>query len=166
MGHDTVEIKRRAKRWLDRNFSCQAGFEFLSSRRRSSSAPGMTFVFSVCRLVSRRCHSISALHGLYLSPSQNRTNGFPISGSSFNHAAVQKGSGSRARAPGASPPAVGLGGTRPRYTTGVSSADSAICTAPDVSEAYTADSSLRCPSSHRSSDAPAPASWPAEAGRP
>src|SRR5215510_13931666 len=100
--------------------------DILSSRLRSSGAIGVTFVFSVCRLVSRRCHSISAIHWLYLSPSQNRTNGFPISGSSFNHSAVQKGSGSRARVPGASPPAVGLGGTRPRYTTCVGSVDSAI----------------------------------------
>src|SRR5262245_600776 len=43
---------------------------FLSSRMRPSSAPGMTFVFSVCRLVSRRCHTISALHQLRRSPSQ------------------------------------------------------------------------------------------------
>ena len=67
--------------------------EFLSSRKRPSSAIGMTFVFSVCRLVSRRCHSISALHRLCLKPSQNRTKGFSLSGSSFNHSASQKGSG-------------------------------------------------------------------------
>ena len=30
----------------------------------------MTFVFSVCRLVSRRCHMISAIHQLCLKPSQ------------------------------------------------------------------------------------------------
>ena len=93
MGHGTVEIKTRSTRWLDRNFSCQATFEFLSSRLRSSGAVGVTFVFSVCRLVSRRCHSISPIHQLCLSPSQNRTNGFPISGSSFNRSALQKGSG-------------------------------------------------------------------------
>jgi hypothetical protein len=28
MGHDTAEIKTRSTRWLDRNYSCQAGFEF------------------------------------------------------------------------------------------------------------------------------------------
>jgi hypothetical protein len=28
MGHGTGEIKTRGKRWLDRNFSCQARFEF------------------------------------------------------------------------------------------------------------------------------------------
>jgi len=28
MGHGTVEIKTRGKRWLDRNVSCQARFEF------------------------------------------------------------------------------------------------------------------------------------------
>ena len=65
-------------------------FELLSSRMRPSSAIGMTFVFSVCRLVSRRCHSISALHRLCLKPSQNRTSGFPTSGSSFKHSAWQK----------------------------------------------------------------------------
>ena len=64
-----------------------------SSRMRPSSAPGMMFVFSVCRLVSRRCHNISAIHQLCLKPSQNRTSGFPTSGSSFNHSALQKGSG-------------------------------------------------------------------------
>ena len=58
---------------------------------RPSSATGMTFVFSVCRLVSRRCHNISAIHQLCLTPSQNRTSGFPISGSSFNRSALQKG---------------------------------------------------------------------------
>src|SRR6266436_7179605 len=67
--------------------------EFLSSRKRPSSAIGMTFVFSVCRLVSRRCHNISAIHQLRLKPSQNRTSGLPTSGSSFNHSALQKGSG-------------------------------------------------------------------------
>jgi hypothetical protein len=67
--------------------------EILSSRMRPSSAPGMTFVFSVCRLVSRRCHTISAIHQLRLKPSQNRTSGLPTSGSSFNHSAWQKGSG-------------------------------------------------------------------------
>jgi hypothetical protein len=68
-------------------------FILLSSRMRTPSAPGMMFVFSVYRLVSRRCHNISAIHQLCLIPSQNRTNGFPIYGSSFNHAAGQKGSG-------------------------------------------------------------------------
>lgn len=65
----------------------------LSSRMRPSSAIGMTFVFSVCRLVSRRCHTISAIHRLCLKPSQNRTKGFSLSGSSFNRSASQKGSG-------------------------------------------------------------------------
>jgi hypothetical protein len=37
---------------------------------RPSSATGMTFVFSVYRLVSRRCHMISAIHQLCLQPSQ------------------------------------------------------------------------------------------------
>ena len=117
----------------------------LSSRLRSSGAVGVTFVFSVCRLVSRRCHSISPIHQLYLSPSQNRTNGFPLSGSSFNHSAWQKGSGGRECVPGASPHAAELGGGRSRYTTGVGCVDSAICTARGASDAYTADSSRRCP---------------------
>ena len=65
----------------------------LSSRMRPSSAPGMMFVFSVCRLVSRRCHNISAIPQLCPRPSQNRTKGFPPSGSSFNHSTSQKGSG-------------------------------------------------------------------------
>ena len=43
------------------------------------------FVFSVCHLVSRWCHNIFAIHQSYLSPSQNRTSGFPTSGSSFKH---------------------------------------------------------------------------------
>ncbi len=43
------------------------------------------FVFSVIRLVSRRCHNISAIHQLYPSPSQNRTSSFPTSGSSLKH---------------------------------------------------------------------------------
>ena len=46
------------------------------------------FVFSVCRLVSRRCHDISAIHQLRPSPSQNRTSRFPTSGSSLKHSAV------------------------------------------------------------------------------
>ena len=66
---------------------------YLSSRLRPSDAVGMRFVFSVCRLVSRRCHSISAIHQLCLSPSQNRTKGFPLYGSSLNRSASQKGSG-------------------------------------------------------------------------
>jgi hypothetical protein len=37
----------------------------------------MRFVFSVCRLVSRRCHNISSILKLHSSPSQNRTSGFP-----------------------------------------------------------------------------------------
>jgi hypothetical protein len=65
----------------------------LSSRMRPPSATGMTFVFSVCRLVSRRCHNISAIHQLCPRPSQNRTKGFPLSGSSLNPSALQKGSG-------------------------------------------------------------------------
>ncbi len=40
-----------------------------------------------CRLVSRRCHNISAIHQLHPSPSQNRTSGFPTSGSSLKHSA-------------------------------------------------------------------------------
>src|SRR5215471_7641337 len=97
-----------------RNFNDVETAEILSSRMRPSSAPGMTFVFSVCRLVSRRCHTISAIHQLRLKPSQNRTNGFPISGSSFNHSAVQKGSDGLERVPGASPHAAGHGGSHPR----------------------------------------------------
>ena len=36
------------------------------------------FVFSVGRLLSRRCHSISSIPRLHSCPSQNRTSGFPI----------------------------------------------------------------------------------------
>src|SRR5713101_4508492 len=36
MGHGTVEIKTRSTRWLDRNFSCQAGFEFFDYTRSPS----------------------------------------------------------------------------------------------------------------------------------
>jgi len=35
-------------------------------------------VFSVCRLLSRRCHNISSIYQSYSCPSQNRTSGFPI----------------------------------------------------------------------------------------
>jgi hypothetical protein len=35
-------------------------------------------VFSVCRLLSRRCHHISSIPQLNSCPSQNRTSGFPI----------------------------------------------------------------------------------------
>jgi hypothetical protein len=35
-------------------------------------------VFSVCRLLSRRCHIISSIYQSYSCPSQNRTSGFPI----------------------------------------------------------------------------------------
>jgi hypothetical protein len=98
-------------------------FQYLSSRMRPSSATGMTFVFSVYRLVSRRCHMISAIHQLCLKPSQNRTSRFPTSGSSFNRSAVQKGSGSLALAPGAIPHASEPAESLPRYTTCVGSAD-------------------------------------------
>jgi len=40
------------------------------------------FVFSVCRLVSRRCHNIPAIHQLYPSPSQNRACAINAHGSS------------------------------------------------------------------------------------
>ncbi len=43
--------------------------------------------FLCCHLVSRWCHNISAIHQLYPSPSQNRTSGFPTSGSSLKHSA-------------------------------------------------------------------------------
>src|SRR4029077_14477523 len=108
------------------NFNGVETADLLSSRLRSSGTVGVKFVFSVCRLVSRRCHSISALHQLCLSPSQNRTNGFPISGSSFNRSASQKGSGGRECVPGASPHAEELGGGHSRYTTCVGCVDSAI----------------------------------------
>jgi hypothetical protein len=67
--------------------------EDLSRRRRPSSTIGMTVVFSVCRLVFRRCHTIPALHQWRLTPSQHRTKGFSLSGSSCNRSASQKGSG-------------------------------------------------------------------------
>ena len=41
--------------------------------------------FLCSHLVSRWCHNISAIHQLYPSPSQNRTSGFPTSGSSLKH---------------------------------------------------------------------------------
>jgi hypothetical protein len=77
-------------------------FGFCRVEMRPSSATGMKFVFSVCRLVSRRCHNISAIHQLCLTPSQNRTSSFPTSGSSFNLSALQKGSDLLEFAPGAS----------------------------------------------------------------
>ena len=40
MGHGTVEIKTRSTRWLDRNFSCQAGFEFFDYTRWASDVAG------------------------------------------------------------------------------------------------------------------------------
>jgi hypothetical protein len=40
------------------------------------------FVFSVIRLLSRRCHKISSIPQLLSCPSQNRTSGFPTYGSS------------------------------------------------------------------------------------
>ena len=43
--------------------------------------------FLSCHLVSQWCHNISAIHQLYPSPSQNRTSGFPASGSSLKHSA-------------------------------------------------------------------------------
>ncbi len=43
------------------------------------------FVFSVFRLLSRRCHKISSIPQLFSYPSQNRTSGFPTSGSSVRH---------------------------------------------------------------------------------
>mgnify|MGYP007044779584 CR=1 FL=1 len=43
------------------------------------------FVFSVIRLLSRRCHKISSIPQLLSCPSQNRTSGFPTSGSSIRH---------------------------------------------------------------------------------
>jgi len=96
----------------------------------------MMFVFSVCRLVSRRCHSISALHRLCLPPSQNRTNGFPISGSSFKHSAWQKDSGWPECAPEASRHAAGLIGKLPRCRTCVGYDDWAIWRVLDASDAY------------------------------
>ena len=43
------------------------------------------FVFSVTRLLSRRCHKIFSIPQLFSCPSQNRTSGFPTSGSSACH---------------------------------------------------------------------------------
>ena len=43
------------------------------------------FVFSVFRLLSRRCHKIFSIPQLFSCPSQNRTSGFPTSGSSVRH---------------------------------------------------------------------------------
>ena len=43
------------------------------------------FVFSVFRLLSRRCHKIFSIPQLLSCPSQNRTSGFPTSGSSVRH---------------------------------------------------------------------------------
>jgi hypothetical protein len=43
--------------------------------------------FLGCHLASRWRHTISAVHQLYPSPSQNRTSGFPASGSSLKHSA-------------------------------------------------------------------------------
>jgi len=40
------------------------------------------FVFSVFRLLSRRCHKIFSIPQLFSCPSQNRTSSFPTSGSS------------------------------------------------------------------------------------
>jgi hypothetical protein len=91
MGESAMKFKVKREERRRRNLSENNAFGYLSSRLRSSGAVGVTFVFSVCRLVSRRCHSISPIHQLCLSPSQNRTNGFPISGSSFNRSAGQKG---------------------------------------------------------------------------
>ncbi len=44
--------------------ACRVGGGLPSSRTR--------FVFSVCRLVSRRCHAISSILGCPARPSQNR----------------------------------------------------------------------------------------------
>ena len=43
------------------------------------------FVFSVFRLLSRRCHKIFSIPQLLSCPSQNRTSSFPTSGSSVCH---------------------------------------------------------------------------------
>src|SRR5210317_2286516 len=43
------------------------------------------FVFSVIRLLSRRCHNIFSIPQLLSCPSQNRTSSFPTSGSSVCH---------------------------------------------------------------------------------
>ncbi len=43
------------------------------------------FVFSVFRLLSRRCHKIFSIPQLLSCPSQNRTSGFPTYGSSVRH---------------------------------------------------------------------------------
>ena len=48
----------------------------------------MKFVFSVCRLVYRRCHNISSLAKLFSSPSQNRASGFPTHGSPICHSVI------------------------------------------------------------------------------
>lgn len=67
------------------------GIKAIGINFRSSSRLGpppafrMKFVFSVCRLVSRRCHNISSVPELFPSPAQNRTSGFPTSDSSVNH---------------------------------------------------------------------------------
>jgi hypothetical protein len=47
----------------------------------------MRFVFSVCRLISQRCHNISSISELHSSPSQNRASSFPTHGSSICHSA-------------------------------------------------------------------------------
>src|SRR5210317_1025305 len=64
------------------------------------------FVFSVIRLLSRRCHKISSIPQLLSCPSQNRTSGFPTSGSSIRHSVslrpttwVQVSANSRFRPP-------------------------------------------------------------------
>ncbi len=56
------------------NCACRVGGGLPSSRTR--------FVFSVCRLVSRRCHAISSILGCPTRPSQNRACAIYAHGSS------------------------------------------------------------------------------------
>jgi hypothetical protein len=81
----------RWSEWVPKALGSKRGFSRVEMR--PSSATGMKCVFSVCRLVSRRCHNISAIHQLCLTPSQNRTSRCPPSGSSFNLSALQKDAG-------------------------------------------------------------------------
>jgi len=60
-----------------RQCACRVGGGLPSSRTR--------FVFSVCRLVSRRCHAISSILGCPTRPSQNRACAIYAHGSSHCH---------------------------------------------------------------------------------
>ncbi len=57
----------------------QRHMSFCRVEMRPCNVIGMKFVFSVCRLVFRPHHHISALHHLCLTPSQNRHSWFTAS---------------------------------------------------------------------------------------